>query len=109
MNKLLQKLSRNKTSDWRQEIERDAADQIKARGSKPPPEVASLDYTERQVTTTSTGDQGHTAPTEAAAGHGADHSAELADEAPAATAPAPARRLTAQQRAAARQLASQGR
>lgn len=105
MKKLLQKLSRNQTSDWRQEIERDAADQIKARGSKPPPEVASLDYTERQVTTTSADDHGHTAPTEAAAGHGA----EPAGQAEAATAPAPARRLTAQQRAAARQLASQGR
>lgn len=106
MKKLLQKLSRNQTADWRQEIERDAADQIKTLGSKPPPEVASLNYPERQVTTATAGDHAPIAPTEPAADHSADHSADhTADEAEAA----PARRLTAQQRAAARQLASQGR
>lgn len=82
MKNLLRRLSKADDPARREEIERQAADEIKAAGSAPPAEASSAAW-------------GPSAP-EADAGR--------PEPAPAT----PNRRLTAQQRAAARKLQTQG-
>lgn len=86
MKNLLKKLSRTEDRGWRDEIERQAADEIKTVGSKRPPEAASAP--------SSFINESSKAP------------APQVEEPVRSSAAAPpaGRRLTAQQRAAARQL-----
>ncbi|MBW3580644.1 MAG: hypothetical protein KY447_03425 [Actinobacteria bacterium] len=89
MKNLLNKLSRS-ASDRRAELEHEAAERLKSVASQPPAEA-------------STGAWGAPAPT-APEGHAERH------EAPEASVPAPSgRRLTVQERVAARQLQGQTR
>ncbi len=89
MKNLLRRLSKADDPARRQEIERQAADEIKAAGSTPPAEANSASWAPSAPDT-------HT-------GTGTDTAQPEAAPAPAA----PNRRLTAQQRAAARKLQTQ--
>ncbi|MDP9006534.1 MAG: hypothetical protein M3N15_06450 [Actinomycetota bacterium] len=91
MKNLLKKMSRS-ASDRRAELEHEAAERLKSVASQPPAEA-------------STGAWGAPAPTAPEpSGHAEHH------EAPEASVPAPSgRRLTVQERVAARQLQGQTR
>lgn len=85
MKNLLRRLSKADDPARRQEIERQAADEIKAAGSTPPAEANAASW----------------APTDT------DTETDTAQPEPAPAPAAPNRRLTAQQRAAARKLQTQ--
>ena len=85
MKNLLRRLSKADDPARRQEIERQAADEIKAAGSTPPAEANSASWAP-------------SAP---------DTDTDTAEPEPAPTPAEPNRRLTAQQRVAARKLQTQ--
>ena len=89
MKNPLKKLSRSGNNEWREEIERQAAEEIRAAGSQRPTEASA---------------EAWTPPTQQApaATPGVERQRNPGTEAPAE----PGRRLTAQQRVAARQAST---
>ncbi len=86
MKNLMKKLSRVDRHDRREELENDAAEQIKAAGSQAPPEVQAAAWASAAAPEAPAAPVAHAAP------------------APGGPGPSQGRRLTVQERMAAREL-----